>query len=106
MQVVLVDRFVFPRDKVCGDAIIPDALEAIGELGLDAPVRAAARFLEGVTVFAPDGSAVVIDGECACLPRARLDRILQQAAIDAGASRTRSAPRLRSSSRRSPSSRR
>jgi geranylgeranyl reductase family protein len=86
LRVVLVDRFVFPRDKVCGDAIIPDALESIGALGLDPAVRAAARFLEGVTVFAPDGTAVAIDGECACLPRARLDRILQQAAIDAGAS--------------------
>ena len=86
LRVVLVDRFVFPRDKVCGDAIIPDALEAIGALGLDAAVRAAARFLEGVTVFAPDGTAVAIDGGCACLPRARLDRLLQQAAIDAGAS--------------------
>ena len=51
LRVVLVDRCVFPRDKVCGDAIIPDALEAIGDLGLDPVVRAAARFLEGVTVY-------------------------------------------------------
>ena len=73
LRVVLVDRFVFPRDKVCGDAIIPDALEAIGALGLDPAVRPAARFLEGVTVFAPDGTAVAMDGECACLPRAPCD---------------------------------
>jgi geranylgeranyl reductase family protein len=86
LRVVLVDRYAFPRDKVCGDAIIPDALEAIRALGLDPAVRAAARFLDGVTVFAPDGTAVAIDGECACLPRARLDRLLQQAAVDAGAS--------------------
>ena len=52
---------------------------------LEADLELCAR--EGVdTVFAPDGTAVAIDGECACLPRARLDRILQQAAMDAGAS--------------------
>jgi menaquinone-9 beta-reductase len=86
LEVVLVDRFEFPRDKVCGDALIPDALEAVASLGLDPMVRAAARSLRGVTIYAPDGTAVSIAGECACLPRTHLDRILQASAVDAGAS--------------------
>ena len=86
LEVVLVDRFEFPRDKVCGDALIPDALEAVASLGLDSMVRAAARSLRGVTIYAPDGTAVSIAGECACLPRTHLDRILQTSAVDAGAS--------------------
>jgi menaquinone-9 beta-reductase len=85
LRVVLVDRVDFPRDKVCGDALIPDALEAIRSLGMEPAVRASARCLDGITIYAPDGTDVSIAGECACLPRARLDRILQQSALDAGA---------------------
>jgi flavin-dependent dehydrogenase len=29
LEVVLVDQHVFPRDKVCGDGLIPDAHAAL-----------------------------------------------------------------------------
>jgi flavin-dependent dehydrogenase len=31
-DVLMVDRGAFPRDKVCGDALIPDALQALERL--------------------------------------------------------------------------
>ena len=41
-QVVLVDQHAFPRDKVCGDGLIPDAHRALDRLGLLGEVMAAA----------------------------------------------------------------
>jgi geranylgeranyl reductase family protein len=85
LNVALVDRFEFPREKVCGDALIPDALNAIRCLGLEQTVKAEARRLGGVRVYAPNGAYVFLQGQCASLPRRRLDQILRDNAIRAGA---------------------
>jgi len=84
-HVVLVDRQRFPRDKVCGDALIPDALRALARLGLRAPVLDAGRRLTGLRVHAPNGSSVTLAAELACLPRRRLDELLRAGAEEAGA---------------------
>ena len=34
LSVGLFDKAVFPRDKICGDALIPDAHDALEKLGL------------------------------------------------------------------------
>ena len=34
LDVVLIDQHVFPRDKACGDGLIPDAHEALRRLGV------------------------------------------------------------------------
>jgi geranylgeranyl reductase family protein len=83
--VLLADRHAFPRDKVCGDALIPDALSALDRLGLSRPVLAGARRVARMRVHAPDNSHVDIAGELACLPRRVLDQRLREAAVAAGA---------------------
>lgn len=85
LDVLLIDRQVFPRDKVCGDALIPDALHALSSLGLSERVQAGARAVRGLCITAPGGRTVVLRGECACLPRRALDEMLRSAALDAGA---------------------
>lgn len=85
LDVVLADRHVFPRDKACGDALIPDALAALRRLGLHAEVLARARRLEALDVFAPGGRRVRLAGPSACLPRHVLDETLRQGALAAGA---------------------
>src|SRR5215211_1352104 len=35
-SVLVLDRAAFPRDKVCGDGIAPEALDVLAALGLDA----------------------------------------------------------------------
>ncbi len=84
-DVLMVDRCAFPRDKVCGDALIPDALEALDRLGLRGRVARRSRVLDGVRVYAPGGEFVDVKGECACLPRATFDELLRAAAVNAGA---------------------
>ena len=83
-DVVLADQRTFPRDKVCGDALITDALQALSALGVDADVHREAWRGSELRVYAPDGTDVSLRGDFACLPRERLDHILLDAAIRAG----------------------
>lgn len=84
-RVVLVDRHEFPRDKACGDALIPDALQALAELGLLDEVLASAHLVRHIRVYAPNGRFTSIRGRCACLPRFVFDHILRRSAVAAGA---------------------
>src|SRR5688500_18058977 len=85
LDVVLADRADFPRDKVCGDALIPDALAALDTLGLLNRVQAVAHPLHEVRLYSPGGREVRLRGTSAVLPRRLFDDILRRAAIDAGA---------------------
>src|SRR5215216_2974340 len=71
--VVLVDQRPFPRDKVCGDALIRDSLGGLVYLGVDEIVRREAWRGDALRVYAPGGAHVTLRGEFACLPRERLD---------------------------------
>lgn len=85
IDVVLADQRTFPRDKVCGDGLISDALHALSLLGVDAGVQREGWRGSELRVYAPDGTYVSLHGEFACLSRERLDEILLDAARAAGA---------------------
>lgn len=85
-SVVLADQAAFPREKVCGDALVPDALAALRRLNLLAPVQAAMKRMRGLRVYVPDGSFVSLDAELGCVQRSELDAILLEASVAAGAS--------------------
>lgn len=85
VDVVLVDRLAFPRDKACGDALIPDALAALDSLALKGEAVAHGRRLKGAEIHAPSGASVRLDGECASVARLVLDDLICAAAVDAGA---------------------
>lgn len=85
LRVMLADRARFPRDKACGDALIPDALASLAALGVDHVVLPRAKHLAGLVITAPGGRRVQLRGPCAAVPRLVLDDVLRQAAIAAGA---------------------
>jgi geranylgeranyl reductase family protein len=85
-RVLLTDRHDFPRDKVCGDALIPDSLQALTTLGLRERVDRLSHVSRAIRIYAPDGGFVTLRGESVALPRATLDEILRTGAIEAGAS--------------------
>ncbi|MDX1657085.1 MAG: geranylgeranyl reductase family protein [Candidatus Competibacteraceae bacterium] len=84
VQTLLVDRQDFPRDKVCGDGLIPDALNALETLGLLDTIGGEALSSDIIRVHAPNGNAIHVEGRFACLPRRELDHRLLQAALEAG----------------------
>jgi geranylgeranyl reductase family protein len=85
LRVVLTDRHAFPRDKVCGDALIPDSLAALTALGLRDRVDRLSYQSRVIRIYAPDGEYAEIRGECATMSRRAFDEMLVSAATEAGA---------------------
>lgn len=85
VDVVLVDQHVFPRDKICGDGLIPDAHHAMRRLGVLDAVMARAQRATHIACIAPRGGRVDVPGTVAVLPRRVLDHLLCRGAITAGA---------------------
>ncbi|SEP24665.1 geranylgeranyl reductase family protein [Nitrosovibrio sp. Nv6] len=84
LSVGLFDKASFPRDKTCGDALIPDAYHALEKLGLIERVLDISCPLHGMRLFGFDGSDVLVRADSACVPRLKLDELLLNSAIEAG----------------------
>ena len=85
LDVALVDQHAFPRDKVCGDGLIPDAHRALERLGVLDEVMALAQPVGHVRCIGPRGGFIDVPGRLAVLPRRELDLVLCRAAATAGA---------------------
>lgn len=85
VDVVLADQHAFPRDKICGDGLIPDAHAALARLGLLDAVMAQAQRATHVGCVGPSGGRIDVPGTVAVLPRRQLDDILCKGAVEAGA---------------------
>ena len=85
VDVVLVDQHAFPRDKVCGDGLIPDAHHALERMGVRDEVMAQAEPVAHVGCIGPRGGRIDVPGQLAVLQRRLLDDILKRAAERAGA---------------------
>lgn len=85
VRVVLLDRARFPRDKVCGDGLLPDAFAPLERLGVLADVRGAAQAVRGIRFQAPSGARGFVPVPGLVIPRARLDAMLVARARVAGA---------------------
>ena len=83
-RVLLVDRREFPRDKVCGDALIPDAIAALRRAGLLDTVGQRAHVADTLSVFSPSNVRVDLPGRFMTIRRMDLDAILKDAATEAG----------------------
>ncbi len=94
VEVLLLDREVFPREKTCGDGLTPRSVGVLEEMGLLAKVEAAGALrMDGVRIHAPNGdyieAAFDSSGELPSfgltLPRIALDALLLEHAQAAGA---------------------
>lgn len=89
VDVRLVDRSCFPRDKLCGDTLNPGALSILDRLGVGTRVRERAIPIEGMVVTGPFGARVACDYPDglvgAAISRRNLDALLLDAAVSAGA---------------------
>ena len=84
-RVLLFDRESFPREKVCGDGLIPDALGALERLGIEHEVVAAGHRVPRVTVWSPSRVAVEVPGSFVTLKRVVLDGLIAREAVRRGA---------------------
>jgi geranylgeranyl reductase family protein len=89
VDVLLLDRAEFPRDKTCGDGLTPRALRVLEAMGL---LQEAARCgfpIGGYEVVAPNGKAttanIVGRHQALVVPRLKLDQLILERAITSGA---------------------
>lgn len=90
LDVRMLDKFEFPRDKTCGDGLTPRALRALDRIGMLDEVTRHGQPIAGFEVIAPNGRAtrsLIGDAYGALVVRRRaLDDLLRQRAIASGAS--------------------
>lgn len=100
--VVLLDKAVFPREKVCGDGLTPRAVAALDAMDVLERLRPVAQPISDVEIVAPDGGAVratvpAPPGQPSVrtrprppamliVPRVHLDDAIRARAVEAGAS--------------------
>ena len=83
--VLLVDKSEFPRDKVCGDGLIADALRALHRAGLAEEAAAKGHRLGVLSAFSPSNVRVDLPGDFLTIRRRTLDHMLQRSALQRGA---------------------
>ena len=91
VDVLLVDRATFPRDKACGDGLPPGSVEVIDRAGAGQALRAQgfAR-IDGIRLGSPDGRTYTLGlrprrAPFLVAPRRRLDALLRDHALRCGA---------------------
>lgn len=93
LDVLLVDRADFPRDKTCGDGLTPRAVGVLHDMGVLPALLQVGRRISGVEIFSPDGSstgATIPPRNGAptpmlVVPRVTLDNVIRERALRSGA---------------------
>lgn len=93
VDVLLIDRERFPRDKVCGDGLLPGSIKLLNQLGLADHFQSAGfNQINRALVISPEDKALAIamnpreaDTAFYIAPRYEFDTIIQQQAVMAGA---------------------
>ncbi len=85
VNVLVVERSPFPREKVCGDGLLEDSLEVLESVGLDAAVKEKAHPIRSILFVAPNGTECELEGNLFTLPRKELDALLLEEACSRGA---------------------
>lgn len=84
-RVLLLERAAFPRDKVCGDGLVADALKSLQALGLAEPARAVGHEMCLLSIFSASQVEFEVPGSYLTLKREVLDDLLARRAVECGA---------------------
>jgi geranylgeranyl reductase family protein len=92
-QVLLLDKFDFPREKTCGDALTPRAVAALDELGLLPMLQRTTQRVTTIDVVAPNGTTATAElttqaerpAYAMVVPRLVLDAAIHARAVASGA---------------------
>ncbi|HEY0583109.1 MAG TPA: FAD-dependent monooxygenase, partial [Chloroflexota bacterium] len=89
LDVLLVDRAAFPRDKTCGDGLTPRALRVLDQMDLLADVAGQSCAVDAYEVVAPNGrttrAPITATPGALVIPRYTLDDLILRRAIASGA---------------------
>jgi geranylgeranyl reductase family protein len=93
LEVLLLDKFDFPRDKTCGDGLTPLALAVLQDMGILEKVHQVGRRVNKLEIIAPNGftlrATIPTQDNRAnyslIVPRLKLDDAVRERAVSAGA---------------------
>jgi menaquinone-9 beta-reductase len=85
LDVLLLDRSQFPRDKTCGDGLTPRALRVLDTMGILREVASKGRPIDTYEVVAPNGKRTTSRTDALVVPRLTLDQIILERAVASGA---------------------
>src|SRR5437588_13023329 len=89
LDVLLLDRSEFPRDKTCGDGLTPRALRVLDAMGILSEVMRHGQAINGYEVIAPNGqrtnATITSQPGGLVIRRTVLDNLVLQRAIASGA---------------------
>ena len=89
VNVALVDKSPFPRDKACGDVVGPRGLQLLSDLGLARPIGPDVGDMlvvgpTGRRVRLPSADGLTYPGHGTAVTRTVFDAMLHAAAVDCG----------------------
>lgn len=84
-SVLLLDKDEFPRDKVCGDGLIPDTIAALKRADLYEQVQSIGFETFVGTVYSPSRITFDVRGQFITLKRILLDDLIVKKALSSGA---------------------
>lgn len=84
-RVLLVDQAEFPREKVCGDVLLFDAIDALDRAGLLDEVERRGHELPAAAIYSPSRYHFSVPGRYLTLKRRVLDAVVAFGAVRAGA---------------------
>ena len=84
-RVLLLDRKKFPREKVCGDGLLHDALSCLDTIGIGESIRSLGCHISKCSLISPSLKEAEIPGEFLTIKRSLLDMIVVQRAVNLGA---------------------
>jgi menaquinone-9 beta-reductase len=89
LDVLLLDRSDFPRDKTCGDGLTPRALRVLDQMGILADVTRRGCRVDAYEVVAPNArktrAPITAEHGALVIPRLVLDDIILRRATESGA---------------------
>jgi menaquinone-9 beta-reductase len=87
-SVLLIDRFSFPREKICGDGLTGDSLRMLKKLGIWTEIESAAYKSSKVEIFPSDRlscrKSFILESPVYTLKRELFDKILLDYALQCG----------------------
>ncbi len=85
IDVLLLERDIFPREKACGDVLREGFVSHVEALGIAGDLDTMSTCVRRLKLISDDGHTTTIPFECYCAPRRDVDSLLVDTAISLGA---------------------
>ena len=85
IDVLLLDKKIFPRDKVCGDILQEGIVAHVDALGAFDELDRTGTCIRSLRLVSSNGDIAHLPFECYCTPRYRFDELMVKTAVKHGA---------------------